>query len=466
MLAGAGPLNAQSRIGANQTIDGDLTSASEESSQRLSYADRYEFTLRGTGEVTIRMESADFDTYLYLLSSGGTVLASDDDDGGGTNSQMQTTLEAGTYTIEATAWWVGATGSFALSLITEIPTGFLKMVDGELTFGSESSSQRSGYADEYGFTLGGTQEVMIRMESTDFDTYLYLLSSDGTVLASDDDGGERTNSEIQTTLGAGTYTIEATSWSVIGTGSYTLSLESETIITAIDMGRTLNGELTRSSEESHQRSSRADLYEFTLSGTREVTIRMESTDFDTYLYLLSSDGRVLASDDDDGGGTNSQIQTTLGPGTYTIEAASWWVEGMGVYNLGLESDTVITPAIGTGRTVSGELTRASEESSQRSSYADLYEFTLNGTREVTIRMESEDFDTYLYLLSSDRRVLDSDDDGGRGLNSEIETTLEPGTYTIEATSWRAGTTGVFTLTLVTERPGGAEKMELLGGRKP
>ena len=452
LFSDALPISAQSRIGASQTVEGDLTNRSEESSQRLSYADRYEFTLRRTREVMIRMESPDFDAYLYLLSSEGSVIESDDDGGDGTNSEIGTTLDAGTYEIEATSWGAGVTGAFTLSLMTDASSGLEKIVDGELTYRSEESSRRSGYSDQLGFTLGGTGEVTIRMESSDFDTYLYLLSADGRVLESDDDGGDGMDSEIETTLEAGTYTIEATSWGAGATGDYTLSVVSDAIITTrvIERGEALRGELTDVSEDSGQRSSYSDRYQFTLGRRREVTIRMESSDFDTYLYLLSSDGQVLDDDDDGGDRTNSQIRTTLEAGTYTIEAASWWEGEIGGYTLSLDADALIMTGIDTGNTLRGELTSASGESSQRSSYADRYEFTLRRTREVTIRMESSDFDTYLYLLSSGGTVLRSDDDGGRGTNSEIGVTLEAGTYTIEATSWWAGMTGDFTLTLVAE----------------
>ena len=61
------------------------------------------------------------DTYLYLLSGSGmngSVITSDDDGGTGLNSRITRSLSAGTYTIEATTYSSGATGSFTLSLST------------------------------------------------------------------------------------------------------------------------------------------------------------------------------------------------------------------------------------------------------------------------------------------------------------------------------------------------------------
>ena len=68
--------------------------------------------------MTITLESSDVDTYLYLRE--GEARSGDflyDDDGGGiTKSQIQETLVAGTYTIEATTYGTKETGSFTLTV--------------------------------------------------------------------------------------------------------------------------------------------------------------------------------------------------------------------------------------------------------------------------------------------------------------------------------------------------------------
>ncbi|MCY4654528.1 MAG: hypothetical protein OXC95_15350 [Dehalococcoidia bacterium] len=60
------------------------------------------------------------------------------------------------------------------------------------------------------------------------DTYLFLRSgsaTSGTALHQNDDiGGTNRNSQIVATLAAGTYTIEATTYSPDTTGSFTLSV--------------------------------------------------------------------------------------------------------------------------------------------------------------------------------------------------------------------------------------------------
>ena len=74
---------------------------------------------------------------------------------------------------------------------------------------------------------------------------------------------------------------------------------------------------------------------------------------------------------------------------------------------------------------------------------------------MTIDLESS-VDTYLYLRSGNARsgaVLHENDDVAPGnLNSRITETLAAGTYTIEATTYAAGATGSFTLTIVGVSP--------------
>jgi hypothetical protein len=77
--------------------------------------------LAESSEVTITLESSDADSFLFLRTGdakSGDALHENDDvaPGTNTNSQIQETLAAGTYTIEATTWGSGVTGSFTLTV--------------------------------------------------------------------------------------------------------------------------------------------------------------------------------------------------------------------------------------------------------------------------------------------------------------------------------------------------------------
>jgi hypothetical protein len=88
----------------------------------------------------------------------------------------------------------------------------------------------SYYADRYSFSAFGGQKISILLKSSDFDTHLYLIGTDGSVITEDDDGGGGSNSRIPPGDGyyplplSGTYIIEVTSYEPNKTGKYTLSL--------------------------------------------------------------------------------------------------------------------------------------------------------------------------------------------------------------------------------------------------
>ena len=84
-------------------------------------------------------------------------------------------------------------------------------------------------------------------------------------------------------------------------------------------------------------------------------------------------------------------------------------------------------------------------------YARFYTFTLSAESDVTITLNSDE-DAFLYLragISSDGAALHENDDYNypASTDSRIEETLEAGTYTIEATTYTAGVTGDFILTV-------------------
>jgi len=97
-------------------------------------------------------------------------------------------------------------------------------VNGTLSASDCRMSVDQSYVDYYSFRLSSATSVQIDLESDSFDTYLLLLSSAGTVLEEDDDGGSGLNSRIVRQLPAGLYVIGANSYSPNTTGAYQLRL--------------------------------------------------------------------------------------------------------------------------------------------------------------------------------------------------------------------------------------------------
>ena len=97
----------------------------------------------------------------------------------------------------------------------------------------------------------------------------------------------------------------------------------------------------------------------------------------------------------------------------------------------------------------------SERPAERGSgdrYARFYTLDLDTDSVVTISLTSEDVDTYLYLMEGSDKdgeiVAENDDyDSQVDTNSKIEELLSDGEYTIEVTTFEAGSSGAFELTV-------------------
>lgn len=106
-------------------------------------------------------------------------------------------------------------------------------VSGELTAGDCRSGVRgtSYLTDRYSFS--GTAGRRIAIRARGFDTFLYLIGPNNTVIASDDDSGGDLGSRIPGSAGyltlpmSGTYTIEVTSYGPNETGDYSLMITEE-----------------------------------------------------------------------------------------------------------------------------------------------------------------------------------------------------------------------------------------------
>ena len=473
-----------------------------------SHARYYTFSLAHEAAVTITLES-DIDTWLYLregenAQSGETQYDNDDIVSGNTNSQIQETLAAGRYTIEATTYYPATTGSFTLTIsglsAAAGPPGagtcdtIALTADGDTpgtwTNDCPSTDKAGSYARYYSFELTEQSDVTITVES-DVDSYLYLRSGNarsGTALndhQQDDDAGGDRNAQIQETLAAGRYTIEATTYTAGETGSFTLTISGLGVAagppgagTCDTIALTADGDTpgtwTNDCPSTDKAGSYARYYSFELTEQSDVTITVES-DVDSYLYLRSGNARSGTAlndhqqDDDAGGDRNAQIQETLAAGRYTIEATTYTAGETGSFTLtisglgvaaGPPATDTCTEALTADVAKSGTWAAGCHSETQApgqgsgARLARYYTFSLNQAGEVTITLDSA-VDTYLYLREGENARSgtalndhQNDDDAGGDRNAQIVETLDAGDYTIEATTYNAGETGSFTLTPV------------------
>ena len=486
-------------------------SGCESEARTGSYARFYTFTLDGESEVTIALtsETEGVDSYLYLRSgtaqSGSHLYENDDHEGSTSVSRISETLSAGTYTIEVTTYNAGEAGNFFMTVSgldgggaspVPVPESICQEALPADSFasrwapGCESEARTGSYARFYTFTLDGESEVTITLtsETQGVDSYLYLRSgtaqSGSHLYENDDHEGSTSVSQIQETLSAGTYTIEVTTYNAGEAGNFFMTVSGldgggaspvpvpESICQEALPADSFASRWASGCESEARTGSYARFYTFTLDGESEVTIALtsETQGVDPYLYLRSgtaqSGSHLYENDDHEGSTSVSQIQETLSAGTYTIEATTYNAGEAGNFFMTVSGadgggtapvpDSVCRQTL-PADSFASRWASGCESEARTGSYARFYTFTLDGESEVTITLEAvDDVDTYLYLRSgtaqSGSHLYDNDDHDGSTSVSQIQETLVAGTYTIEATTYNAGETGGFTLTVSRRDP--------------
>ena len=206
-------------------------------------------------------------------------------------------------------------------------------------------------------------------------------------------------------------------------------------------------------ESEAKSGSYARYYSFTLASDMQVEINLTSAT-DPYLVLRRGEGRdgtMVASNDNVGSRNfNSAINMMLDAGTYTVEATTYFAGQTGDFTLSvrpLQETEVLGPLTGSVDRSNSRWTSDHMSTQQEGSYARSYTFTLTEATHVAINLTAPE-DPYLFLLDSSGMVVhESDNITTRNLNSRTDETLQPGRYTIEATTYFPARTGTFHLSI-------------------
>lgn len=112
----------------------------------------------------------------------------------------------------------------------------------------------------------------------------------------------------------------------------------------ISLGQTVNGTLETSDCFIQPDTTRyTDNYVFEGVSGQQVSISMNTANFDAYIFLLDSNNQILAQDNNSGGGTNARIPasgffTLPANGTYSILTTSNPTGGLGNYSVTLSGN--------------------------------------------------------------------------------------------------------------------------------
>lgn len=204
------------------------------------------------------------------------------------------------------------------------------------------------FVDFFSTTLGEANAYLFR-QSSSFDTYLFLATSDGGVIAEDDDeSATSTNSAIKALLPPGTYLLGASSFSAGVTGDYSVSSSTtSTAVTGCELVYVVKNVSTTQNVEAADclltsppaAPIYADGYFIFLRAGQSMTVTMTSTAVDSYLELVRTDGsvRVASNDNKDATTKDSQlVYTVVATGYYAIFARTALNAQTGSYSLTIQ----------------------------------------------------------------------------------------------------------------------------------
>lgn len=291
----------------------------------------YRFTLDELAQVTLNLASSEFDTVLELQGPDGD--QRNDDSGSGTNSEIDSLLRPGDYRVLVQSFGSGSGGQYDLRARIEPFSGDLTN-GGEIEPGEQLTGLHSGTDNTYSLVIEERSEITINVGSDNFDTLITLVGNN--VNLRDDDGGEGTNSRIETLLEPGTYSIQVSAYGDAG-GVFDLSVtQAEAVGRLQDSGDVAPGDVVYGQMTNGQPLT----YRLTVDSARTVSISASSGSIDTVLTL--SGGGLNLEDDDGGEGSDSLIEQFLTPGEYTIQVRDFGNSRNGTIRLEITQATGVT----------------------------------------------------------------------------------------------------------------------------
>jgi hypothetical protein len=203
-------------------------------------------------------------------------------------------------------------------------------------------------------------------------------------------------------------------------------------VPVVRVGETVNGSLT-SSDSLYPDNSYFKFYQFTAPLGRPVTIDLSSDDFDPVLIVRGADLDSSIINDDGGPGCYSRISRTFpsaGPYRVLVNTTNSPERQTGSFSLsisvgakpvqtgsaaGADCRTVPSHAIDVGQSQEGTLSRNDVLLNSDSTYAQPWTIQGRAGQTITIDLESDEFDSYLFLRGpgiSGGRDFQDDDSGG------------------------------------------------------
>ncbi|MEE9570112.1 MAG: pre-peptidase C-terminal domain-containing protein [Gammaproteobacteria bacterium] len=331
---------------------GDATLTSGE------YMDEFTFEGRSGQEAVIDLRSSDFDPYLIVSTPSGEQFDNDDYEGDTSRSLISLVLEeSGTYEVLVTSYEAGESGGYTLQMDVGEAVELAGLREETGTLGRGDSTLDDGeYLDVYEFSGRPGQRVTIDLRSNDFDTYLILEVPNGDQQENDDAEDTTDSLLVSDITESGTYRIGVTSYEPGESGAYRLTIDQVDAsggqprqnrdVETLTVGRATTGEL-ESGDLTLDTGEYQDTYFFEGRAGQSVSVEMTSSDFDTYVGLVTPAGDVIENDDFEGSTSRSVVELNLTEtGRYRVMATSYTHAEIGRYRLTVNTQAASSTPVG------------------------------------------------------------------------------------------------------------------------
>ncbi len=366
----ATPLSAPMVGEASFVTEGELLDTNLDN---LGYYTRF-YELEGLEPgtfATVLLDSDDFETYLRVINAAAETYVEPYIEYPESGSQVTFEVEDSRYWLEVSSFSGEALGVFQLSITVsaeyDIPdsmeggkaelegmTATLIEVPGELRDElGENDLDNLGYYSKF-YELSGLNpgdSVNITVSSEDFSPSLWLIDAEGSMYIDLWDTTEDAGSYSLRFIASEdmNYWLEVSSYFGEDLGSYSLSISIGEASDDFGMDswstRDLSGvtatfitpeESPLMAELSATEGNISKFYELSVTEDTGMTISLNSSNFDAYLYLIDADTGLVLDSNDDYLGTDSQIGYMLSAGQrYLIEVTSFSGMDTGSYTLTL-----------------------------------------------------------------------------------------------------------------------------------
>lgn len=217
----------------------------------------------------------------------------------------------------------------------------------------------SYYLRAYEFTAEAGQAISASLTSSQFDTYLFLIGPNQSLIAENDDAvAGSTNSRIPASGSltlplTGRYLLVVSSFAPEETGLFQLSLREEPrSVTAAPVRPVsacpaeIEGELSNASGRDGRRGDLFPVEVFRFRGRmgQRLIAELRTAAWDSVLYLIDPMGRQIAFNDDDPSDADSRLELDLPMnGLYRLEISGFGLRDLGPFRLLLQGCEPLEP---------------------------------------------------------------------------------------------------------------------------